>query len=121
MTRQRVPRAVAELVRWRDRDRCVRCGIYTPGGSIHHRQGRGGPDPHRPAALGLFCGSGTTGCHGYVHVHPAESYANGWMVRRLGTVVCEKVPMRTHQGWVLCNADGTTTQVEVTDYADMLG
>lgn len=114
-------RATVELVRGRDRGRCVRCGVYTPGGSIHHRQGRGGTDPHRPAALGLFCGSGTTGCHGYVHANPAEAYAKGWMVRRLGTAVCEGIPIRTYAGWVLFNADGTTTRVEVEDYADVIG
>lgn len=104
-----MPRAVAELVRWRDRDRCRRCGTYTPGGSLHHRQGRGGPNPHRAAAVILLCGSGTTGCHGYVHANPAESYANGWMVRRLGVQRCEDVPILTQDGWMQFHPDGTAT------------
>lgn len=29
--------------------------------------------------IGL-CGSGTTGCHGWVHAHPAESYRLGYLV-----------------------------------------
>ena len=33
---------------------------------------------------GLSCflssGSGTTGCHGWVHAHPREAYEHGWMV-----------------------------------------
>lgn len=111
--------ATRELVRWRDRDRCRRCGSTT--WQIHHRQGRGGSDPHRAAALVLLCGSGSTGCHGYVHGHPAESYRNGWMVRRLGITPCEEVPMLTHTGWVLLNADGTTTPVKGDDYAHLLG
>ena len=109
MTRARVPVEVAELVRWRDRDRCLRCGTYTAGGSLHHRQGRGGADPHRAANLILLCGSGTTGCHGYVHANPAESYGAGWMVRRLGTATCEGTPVLTPHGVVLLCEDGTTT------------
>lgn len=112
MTRPRMTRAVAETVRWRDRDRCVVCGVYTPGGSLHHRQGRGGPDPHRLANIILLCGSGTTGCHGWVHAHPEESYRAGWMVRRHGLDVCEDIPVTTYYGPVLLNADGTTTRTE---------
>lgn len=106
-----------EKVRWRDKDRCRRCGV--PTWQIHHRQGRGGDDPHRVAALVLLCGSGSTGCHGYVHAHPAESYASGWMVRRLGIAQCEDVPMLTPDGWVLLNADGTTTPVKGEAHADV--
>lgn len=121
MTRPRVSVEVAELVRWRDRDSCQRCGTYTADGSLHHRQGRGGADPHRAASLALFCGSGSTGCHGYIHAHPAESYRNGWMVRRLSRNRCEDVPLLTPSGWVLLNTDGTTTSVKEGDYADVLG
>jgi hypothetical protein len=32
---------------------------------------------------GLYvCGSGTTGCHGYIHAHPTESYEWGWSVKQ---------------------------------------
>lgn len=109
MTRPRVSVEVAELVRWRDRDSCQRCGTYTAGGSLHHRQGRGGADPHRAANLILLCGSGTTGCHGWVHAHPAEAYDAGWMVRRLGNFTPEDTPVLTHHGPVLLREDGTTT------------
>jgi hypothetical protein len=27
------------------------------------------------------CGSGTTGCHGYIESHRDEAYANGWLLR----------------------------------------
>lgn len=27
------------------------------------------------------CGTGTTGCHGWIHANPEKSYANGWMVK----------------------------------------
>lgn len=104
-----MPRDVAEQVRWRDRDRCRRCGTYTPGGSLHHRQGRGGADPHRAANLILLCGSGTTGCHGHVHSNPSESYESGLMVRRLGVDVPEGVPIITPRGAVWLYADGTAS------------
>ncbi|UQN29451.1 HNH endonuclease [Brachybacterium kimchii] len=109
MTRPRVPRDVAELVRWRDRDQCQRCGVYTAGGSIHHRQGRGGDSPHSPANLVLLCGSGTTGCHGWVHAHPAAAYAAGLMVRRLGILTPAEVPITTPRGEVYLLPDGSTS------------
>lgn len=52
--------------------------------SFHHRKGRGGKSPHTPQNLVTLCGSGTTGCHGFVHAHPSYSYDHGFMVRRLG-------------------------------------
>ncbi len=46
----------------------------------HHRKLRkhGGTD--EPVNLIDLCGSGTTGCHGYVHHNPAISFAKGWLV-----------------------------------------
>lgn len=54
--------------------------------SIHHRRARGmggrsGPEINSPANLLLLCGSGVTGCHGYVESHRAEAYTNGWLIR----------------------------------------
>lgn len=64
-----------------DRDAgCVRCGT-TQGLTVHHRlpRGRGGPDS--PDNLLSACGSGTTGCHGWIESHRAEAYISGWLVR----------------------------------------
>lgn len=99
---------VSDLVRQRDRDSCQRCGIHVEIGSIHHRQGRGGFDPHRTPNLALFCGSGTTGCHHYIHNNPTESYEKGWMVRRLGIATPECTPMHTFNGVVFLLPDGST-------------
>ena len=81
---------VREEVFRAQRGRCRRCGRPIPPGSVrslHHRQprGMGGTrDPHvnHPAHLAFVCGSGTTGCHGYIESHRAEAYEMGWLVRR---------------------------------------
>lgn len=69
---------------FRDKWRCVRCGkeLYGIQASLHHRRLRSHPFPglHKTGNLIWLCGSGTTGCHGWVHAHPEESYENGWMV-----------------------------------------
>jgi hypothetical protein len=58
------------------------------------------------ANLVLLCGSGTTGCHGYVHQHPAESYKAGFMIHRNGLDTPEQVPMSTRFGLVLLTDTG---------------
>lgn len=77
----------------RDNGCCVVCGKPAPTGSIHHRQGRGGPDPHRLSNLITVHGSGTTGCHGRIHAGPAWAYDWGYMVHRLGTATTEGTPV----------------------------
>lgn len=69
----------------RDGHRCVRCGVYVragqwPGLSVHHRMNRLRADVewrHSPANLVLLCGSGSTGCHGWVHQHPEQAHGLG--------------------------------------------
>ncbi|TDW30993.1 hypothetical protein EDD25_2781 [Cryobacterium psychrophilum] len=74
------PRSVTDQVDRRDLYRCMRCGVAIDGGSRHHRQRRqvGG---HSLPQLVLLCGSGTTGCHGWVHAHPQQSREHGYIVR----------------------------------------
>lgn len=69
--------------------RCERCGkrLLNKGASIHHRipRGAGGTkDPliNHPVNLALLCGTGTTGCHGWVESNRSEAYATGWLVHR---------------------------------------
>jgi hypothetical protein len=75
-----VPKSVAKLVDRRDGKCCVRCGAYAEGGSRHHRllKSRGGQDT--ADNLILLCGSGTTGCHGWVHANPSYATEFGYMV-----------------------------------------
>ena len=55
--------------------------------SVHHRlpRGMGGtsdPEINRMSNLVLCCGTGTTGCHGYITRNPEWALDRGWSVRR---------------------------------------
>lgn len=73
----------------RDQVRCV-VGGTCPAGQIHHRQGRGGPDPHRLSNLISVCDHH----HRYIHANPAWAYENGFMVRRNGVLRPEDIPVQ---------------------------
>lgn len=79
--------AVRRFVIDREGHCCRRCLRYVPEGtgSIHHRRARqaGGstwPGINLASNLALICGSGTTGCHGYIESHRKEAYRMGWLV-----------------------------------------
>lgn len=112
-------RAALERQGWH----CLRCGTNIhdpsrwPGRSGHHRQLRRAADPdvrHSPANIVELCGSGTTGCHGWVHQHVAEA-------ERLGLIVPfgadpRDVPVFDWEGrWMLLNMDGTATPLTQTE------
>ena len=70
---------------------------------------------HSPANIVELCGSGTTGCHGWVHQHVKEA-------ERLGLIVPlgadpRDVPVFDWRGdWLRLNQDGTAitlTQTEI--------
>ncbi|MDF7665705.1 hypothetical protein [Bifidobacterium sp. ESL0745] len=112
MTRSEPSRKVCDTVDMRDGRCCLRCGRaiteYWPGASRHHRRPRR-PSfgrVHQPENLMLVDGSGDTGCHGYIHAHPAESYRKGWIVHRTVNDP-STVPVLTAQwGWVWLLPDG---------------
>lgn len=89
---------------------CERCGRYAEGGSIHHRTPRGMGGSRDPLISTvpngvLLCGSGTSGCHGWVETHRAEARADGWLVPR--GVDPATVPVRhVHFGLVYLDPDG---------------
>lgn len=45
------------------------------------------------ANLVLLCGSGVTGCHGWVESNRAEATELGWLVSRIGIQRAEDIPV----------------------------
>lgn len=76
-------RKVRALVLARDGFACVRCGRSVIGirASVHHRKRRSQGGANTPDNLAVMCGTGTTGCHGWVHAHPNWARDAGWLVR----------------------------------------
>ena len=108
----------------RDGYRCVRCGTPIEGDrgvhwSLHHRapRGMGGtrrPEVNSPSNLIPLCGSGVTGCHGFVESHRAEALDAGWLVSR-HTDPAKKALLVNHSSrWVYLAPDFTYSEVEVT-------
>lgn len=105
-------KSVRETVLERDLHACVRCGLYiTPFGeySIHHRRPRGmggskRPSTNSPANLLTLCGTGTTGCHGYIESHREQALEAGYLLTQQQHPDQEAV--FTHRGWMLLDDDG---------------
>lgn len=49
--------------------------------NFQHRKNRSQGGAWVPSNGLDVCGSGTTGCHGWIHANPAEAYARGWSVK----------------------------------------
>lgn len=62
--------------------------------------------PARARNLLTLCGSGTTGCHGWVHAHPNRAYQLGYLVSMSDDPIGQPVYYRTG-GWQQLHADGT--------------
>jgi hypothetical protein len=65
------------------------CEVRIPGVCLgratnyHHRLRREFGD-ERPENYIHLCGSGTTGCHGWIEHNRTESYEKGWLVKSTG-------------------------------------
>lgn len=105
---ERVPRKVQLAVCERDGWQCFRCGLYCQTGphSVHHRV-LGNRADNRFSNLILLCGSGTLGCHAWVHHNPREAMAHGYIVTKFGSTPTWEVPV-THfrLGRVLLDDEG---------------
>lgn len=106
---------VKRMVDRRDGWRCVRCGasLESVPGSRHHRRPRSHAwaGLHLASNLILLCGSGTTGCHGWVHANPAQAYEEGLLVH--SWQYPHDQPIRTRgRGWVLLDNEGSWTPVQ---------
>lgn len=93
--------------------RCERCGgaITSSGVSVHHRQPRkmGGskrPELHQPANLIVLCGSGTTGCHGWVESHRHQARESGYLIYAIDNA--EDIPFVDNEKrvWFIDNQGG---------------
>lgn len=116
MGRSNPSQHVKDLVDARDQYRCVRCGkpFHWSGFSRHHRRLRSHkwPGLHEASNLILACGSGDTGCHGWIHAHPREAMSLGYIVSGFNDHP-ELVPILTaHHGWVLLDDKGGWTRCE---------
>ncbi|QJU52193.1 hypothetical protein SCB71_14580 [Herbiconiux sp. KACC 21604] len=87
MARQEVSQKTRTGVLGRDGYLCQRCGRTVGlGANMQHRRARGRGGRGRevsvnfPENLLSLCGSGTTGCHGWVTGHPRLSDECGWSV-----------------------------------------
>ena len=83
-----IPAAVRLLVYERAHENCERCFRWARGGSAHHRfaRGMGGsrdPRINDPRNIVLLCGSGVTGCHGWIEHHPEQGRQEGWLIDTL--------------------------------------
>lgn len=107
-----VPALVARKVDLRDEWCCRRCGIRLSivEGSRHHRQRRGAGG-HVTSNLILLCGSGTTGCHGWVHSHVTMAVSRGLIVPVNGRARSKFIPIYLRGSWWLLDDVGGQVQV----------
>lgn len=102
--------ATRQLVLDRAGGCCELCGVLLHDGydwtavahSVHHRQARGMGgtalgSANSPANLLMLCGTGTTGCHGFITRHPRSAEQEGWIVRH--GVDPAAVPVTVRVGW----------------------
>lgn len=108
-----IPAATRSMVLARAGHRCESCGTSILGTpySLHHRRpkGMGGTRAatvHSLVNLLALCGSGTTGCHGLVHLHPTAARDAGYLVHQGASPA--RVAVLVHDGRrVLLTAVGT--------------
>lgn len=74
------------------------------GGNYHHRLNRSQGGVYTPSAALWLCGSGTTGCHGWITNNPEVARENGWSVKSTDNPV--DVPVLYRGRWVLLDDEG---------------
>lgn len=105
-----IPKRTVELVYSRAGYACERCGTNESRfWSIHHRRPRGmggtkRSDTNTASNLILVCGSGTTGCHGWIESNRAEALGLGLLVHQFISPL--GAPVTLTVGRVLLDDDG---------------
>lgn len=102
----------------RDDHRCIACGRSSPL-TAHHRTARGMGGTSRvdlgsPTNGLTLCGSGTTGCHGWVEYHRTQAVALGWLVPEGVDPATRPYLDRTY-GWRLPLHDGLAVYVDAIE------
>lgn len=114
MTRGEFSPATKRLIRDRDGNRCVLCGVWVgEGGQIHHRRARGmggsrDPLTSSPANGLTLCGGPFNGsqCHEHIESHRTWALDHGFLVRQGVDPASVAVVVDVRVGWWLGH-DGT--------------
>lgn len=95
---------------------CERCGSVQEPMSVHHRtpRGMGGSrkkEINQPQNLLLLCGTGTSGCHGWIESYREQAYLDGYLVKR--GFKPEEIPVVTpKESRFVIKEDGTKEWLE---------
>lgn len=113
------------LIAAREGGSCFRCGIRVVAleesargyrirpltdYSIHHRRARGmggsrDPETAHPSNGLLLCGSGTTGCHGWVESHRGQARADGYLLESWQDPRTTPIRLPLSAEWVWLGSD----------------
>jgi hypothetical protein len=96
-------RGVHRAESWSHRMAKSRGGLWRPSNGLH------------------LCGSGTTGCHGWLEAHPLWAGEGGWHIRRLHTANPLDIPVYLRPtgmepGWFLLDDAGGRWPIDPADY-----
>ena len=98
------------LVADRSEGFCERCCRFLPL-TMHHSKKRGQGGPWEPTNIVAVCGSGTTGCHGWIENHPDSAAVEGFHCRPwINPAELMVLYRRSH--WVLLTPEGGIDHVE---------
>jgi hypothetical protein len=110
----------------RDEDRCQKCHRGTPI-TRDHRLNRSQGGRTTPANLQLLCGSGTTGCHGWVTEHLEDALTEGWRVpawadplRWPAARYFPSVAGTVRLGWALYDDAGGVTEITAEEARNLM-
>jgi hypothetical protein len=109
-------RRARKLVRTRSGGACEGCD-QAAATNCSHRISRGVGGLWCPANLLHLCGSGTTGCHGYIEDEPTSARdERGWRLE--STDIPTEMPvLLAGVGWALLDANGGVVQVDAESAA----